>query len=423
MLGTVARPMPASHSSVSLHRRSTFLLQQHGLRHRNPQHGRLARRASVQPRAEAPAVAQQRPSPQSPKGNPQNETPPVTAAAEPAADIEWDTLGFGLQHVCKSMFIATWKDASSGWSGQLADYGPIPLMPSAQTLNYGQSIFEGMKAQRTESGHIVLFRPQRNAARMADGAGRMLMPPPTEELFMRAVSEVVLDNQSMVPPVGKGALYLRPLLLGTGPLLGLGPAPSYTFVVYAAAVGAYFKGGQLDPINLLVEESFHRAAPGGNGAVKAAGNYSPVLRLQAAAKQAGYSDVVYLDAVTDKYLEEVSSCNIFTVKGKTLRTPGLKGTILPGVTRSSIIDMARARGYTVEEGDVAIVDALEADEVFTCGTAVVVCSVGSITYKGQRCQYGEKDQPGPVTLELYDALCAIQQDRAEDTLGWIHTVV
>lgn len=346
------------------------------------------------------------------------EKPPT----KPAQGIDWDKLGFGLDHVGSKQFRVTWTE-QDGWRGGLEDYGPLSLMPSSQALNYGQAIFEGLKAQRSASGRIVLFRLDRNAQRMQDGAARMLMPAPPADLFATAVMQVVEANQDLVPPLGKGSLYVRPLLLGSGALLGLGPAPSYTFVVYAAAVGAYFKGGQLDPIDLLVEERFHRAAPGGNGGVKAAGNYSPVLRLQAEAKRQGYSDVVYLDAKTDTYLEEVSSCNIFTVSGKTIRTPALHGTILPGVTRGAIIELARSKGYTVEETDVPIQEAIQADEVFTSGTAVVVCSVGSITYKGQRRQYGEKGQPGPVTLELYEALTAIQQERAPDDFGWVVPVV
>lgn len=272
------------------------------------------------------------------------------------------------------------------------------------------------------------------------------------------------QNRDYVPPPGKGALYVRPLLFGSGPILGLGPAPTYTFAIFAASVGAYFKGGQLTPIDLIVEERFHRAAPGGMGGTKAAGeraapdfesssmgplihdvtpaaactlillrwpgvivvhapktiasvlcsgtewrvalprattlllnalsnlltltlalsltprgapppappaagNYSPVLVTQLEAKKSGYSDVVYLDAKSDTYLEEVSSCNIFVVKGKSIRTPPLSGTILPGVTRKSVIELARSRGYTVEEEMVSVTEAMEADEVFTTGEA------------------------------------------------------
>lgn len=321
------------------------------------------------------------------------------------------------------MFLATCDAGTEQkWTGGLQPYGPLPMYPSAQTLNYGQSVFEGMKAQRSASGRIVLFRPDCNAERMAAGGARLSMSTPPADLFISAVEETVRANIDFIPPMGKGSLYLRPLLMGTGPILGLGPAPSYTFCVYCAAVGSYFKGGQLTPIDLIVETRFHRAAPGGMGGTKAAGNYSPVLVTQLAAKKEGYSDVVYLDAKTDTYLEEVSSCNIFVVKGKNIKTPPLAGTILPGVTRRSVIELARSRGYTVEETNVSVTEAMQADEIFTTGTAVVLSPVGSLTYQGERRQFGEVGQPGKTALELYDALTGLQQEKYPDPFGWVHPV-
>jgi branched-chain amino acid aminotransferase len=368
------------------------------------------------------------------------------------------------------MFIATWTEETGWQEGNLQPYGPLQLLPSAQALNYGQAIFEGMKAQRPAGSpgppsspassagggnngsngsgastsasssssreRIVLFRPDRNAARMAAGAERMAMPPVPSQLFVRAVERTVAANREFVPPAGKGSFYLRPLLMGTGPILGLGPAPSFTFVVFGAAVGAYFKGGQLTPIHLLVEEQFHRSAPRGMGGTKAAGNYSPVLPSQLAAKKLGYSDVIYLDAKHDRYLEEVSSCNVFCVKGRTIATPPLQGSILPGVTRASVIELARSRGYRVEERAVSVDEAMEADELFTTGTAVVVCSVGSLTYKGVRRAFNEApdkaaggkkklrgdDEPGPVALEIYEALTGLQTEAQPDPFGWVHPV-
>jgi branched-chain amino acid aminotransferase len=318
------------------------------------------------------------------------------------------------------MWMATCDAADKQWSkGELQPYGPLPMYPSAQALNYGQAIFEGMKAQRSAQGRVVLFRPDANAQRMVEGAERMSMVPPPQELFLDAVKQTVAANIDFVPPQGKGSLYLRPLLVGSGPILGLGPAPSYTLVVYCAAVGTYFKGSQLTPIDLIVETRFHRAAPGGMGGTKCAGNYSPVLVTQLAAKGEGYHDVVYLDAKTDTYLEEVSSCNIFVVKGKRIATPPLTGTILPGVTRRSIIELARSRGYEVEEVPVSVEEAMAADEVFTTGTAVVLSPVGSLTYGGERRQFGEPGQAGPVALELYDQLTGIQQERYPDPFGWV----
>lgn len=321
------------------------------------------------------------------------------------------------------MFVATYDSQTGEWTeGTLQPYGPLPMSPAAQVLNYGQSIFEGLKAQRSYQGRVVLFRPEANAERMSAGAARMSMAAPSEELFVRAVEQTVRSNAGYVPPQGKGSLYIRPLLLGSGAILGVGPAPSFTFVVYASAVGAYFKGGQLTPIDLLVETRFHRAAPRGTGGTKCAGNYSPGLGALAAAKAEGYADVVYLDAKTDAYLEEVSSCNIFAVFGNTIRTPPLRGTILPGVTRRSVIELARKLGYEVEETPVSVDEALTADEIFTTGTAVVLSSVGSLTYKGHRHTFCEDNKPGSVSLRLYEALTGIQQERLDDPFGWVHPV-
>ncbi|MQL95954.1 hypothetical protein Taro_028618, partial [Colocasia esculenta] len=298
------------------------------------------------------------------------------------ADVNWDGLGFGLvptdyMYVCKS------TEGGIFTKGELQRFGNIELSPSSGVLNYGQGLFEGLKAYRKEDGSILLFRPEENAHRMRMGAERMCMPAPTVEQFMEALKLTVLSNRRWVPPSGKGSLYIRPLLMGSGAVLGLAPAPEYIFLIYVSPVGNYFKEG-LAPINLVVENEFHRATPGGTGGVKTIGNYASVLKAQSAAKAKGYSDVLYLDAVHKKYLEEVSSCNVFLVKDKVISTPAIKGTILPGITRKSIIDVARSQGYEVEERSVSVEELLDADEVFCTGTAVVVSPVGSITYLGQR---------------------------------------
>lgn len=235
------------------------------------------------------------------------------------------------------------------------------------------------------------------------------------------MTQVVAANLDYVPPEGKGSLYLRPLLVGSGPILGLAPSPEYTLVVYASPVASYFKGGTLAPIDLVVETQYHRAAPGGTGATKCIGNYSPVLKTQLAAKAGGFSDVVYLDAVSNTYVEEVSSCNIFAVFGTTLVTPQLLGTILPGITRRSVLELAAARGYAVEERPLGVDELLRADEVFCTGTAVVVVPVGSVTHAGARVVFAGGGV-GPVSQELYTALTDVQSERAPDTLGWLHPV-
>ncbi|KAJ9670406.1 hypothetical protein PVL29_026752 [Vitis rotundifolia] len=228
------------------------------------------------------------------------------------ADIDWDNLGFGFMPT-DYMYVMKCSRGGNFSKGELQRFGNIEMNPSAGVLNYGQGLFEGLKAYKKEDGKILLFRPEENAQRMRMGAERMCMPSPTVEQFVEAVKVTVLANERWVPPPGKGSLYIRPLLMGTGAVLGLAPSPEYTFLIYVSPVGNYFKEG-LAPINLVIETEVHRAAPGGTGGVKTIGNYAAVLKAQSAAKAKGYSDVLYLDCVHKKYLEEVSSCNVFTVK-------------------------------------------------------------------------------------------------------------
>lgn len=331
------------------------------------------------------------------------------------ADMDWDNLGFGFMPT-DYMYVMKCSRGGNFSKGELQRFGNIEMNPSAGVLNYGQGLFEGLKAYKKEDGKILLFRPEENAQRMRMGAERMCMPSPTVEQFVEAVKVTVLANERWVPPPGKGSLYIRPLLMGTGAVLGLAPSPEYTFLIYVSPVGNYFKEG-LAPINLVIEAEVHRAAPGGTGGVKTIGNYAAVLKAQSAAKAKGYSDVLYLDCVHKKYLEEVSSCNVFTVKGNVISTPSIKGTILPGITRKSIIDVARSQGFQVEERPVSVDELLDADEVFCTGTAVVVSPVGSITYLGKRVSY-QNNGIGVVSQQLYSALTRLQMGLTEDVMNW-----
>lgn len=331
------------------------------------------------------------------------------------ADIDWDNLGFSYIPT-DYMYVMKCNQDGNFSKGELRQFGNIELSPSAGVLNYGQGLFEGLKAYRKEDDKILLFRPEENASRMRMGAERMCMPAPTVEQFVEAVKATALANRRWVPPQGKGALYIRPLLMGSGAVLGLAPAPEYTLLIYAAPVGNYFKGG-LSPIDLIIEHELHRATPGGTGGVKTIGNYASVLKAQSVAKANGYTDVLYIDCVHKRYLEEVSSCNIFVVKGNNIFTPAIKGTILPGITRKSMIDVARSQGFLVEERHVTVDELLAADEVFCTGTAVVVSPVGSITYKGNRVTYGDGGV-GAISQQLYGLLTSMQMGLIEDTMNW-----
>lgn len=346
---------------------------------------------------------------------------PLQEACEPSSysddestDIDWNNIGFGIR---PTDYIYITKSSADGIfeQGQLNPYGNIELNPSAGVLNYGQGLFEGTKACRREDGRICLFRPDQNAIRMQVGAERMCMPSPSIDQFIDAVKQTAIANRRWIPPPGKGSLYIRPLLIGSGPILGLAPAPEYTFLVYSSPVGNYFKEG-LSPLNFYIEDEFHRATRGGAGGVKSITNYAPVLKALTRAKSRGFSDVIYLDSVHKKYLEEATSCNIFVVKGNIISTPPTSGTILPGVTRKTVIDIARDHGFQVEERTVPVEELLDGDEVFCTGTAVGIVPVGTITYQGKRVEYKSEGQL--VSRELYSTLVGIQSGHIEDKKGW-----
>lgn len=341
------------------------------------------------------------------------------APAEPRSGIDWDNLGFGLTTKDTKVAIATCEKGSA-WKGfRTQPYGPLPLEPAATILNYGQGIFEGMKAYRTTKGRIVLFRPEMNAQRIAAGAERFLMPPVPGELFLEMCGAVVRENADWVPPAGKGELYLRPLLFGSGGALGVGASPEYTCVIFAAPVGKYFSGAGA---RLKLESEHQRAAPLGVGDVKAAGNYAPCFAAQKAAKEAGYSDVLYLD-VSGQKIEEAAASNFFCLgKDKVLRTPSL-GTILPGVTRDTVIKLAEsvaAKGHPelagVQVGDVSPSVIFEAKEAFVCGTGA---GISPVAHVGGSQGSVDLDSPGPVTRQLKDSLKALQQETAPDEWGWL----
>ncbi|EKX44262.1 hypothetical protein GUITHDRAFT_159741 [Guillardia theta CCMP2712] len=317
------------------------------------------------------------------------------------------------------------KTEGAGWGkAEVKPYGPLEISPRAGVLNYGQGVFEGMKAQRTEDGRIVIFRPDKNARRVRYGCERLCMPPVPEDTFVESIKSCVLANANWVPPCGKGSLYIRPLIIGTGPILGLAPAPSYTFLVYVSPVGSYFKGNQLSPIKLKIEHAYSRAAKGGSGGIKAVGNYAASLLPQTIAKKEGFDNVIYLDASEQKYLEEVGTSNIFVVKGKKIYTPALKGggdpmdTILEGVTRDSVIQVAKDAGYEVVEDRVPFTLLKEADEAFTVGTAVVVSPIGAVTYKGETWSWKFEEGAGPATSKIYSTLTGIQTGKVPDPYGW-----
>ncbi|XP_047159992.1 putative branched-chain-amino-acid aminotransferase 7 [Vigna umbellata] len=332
---------------------------------------------------------------------------------ENCTDINWDELGFNPVPT-DFMYVMKCAKGDNFAEGSLVPFGNIEINPFATILNYGQGIFEGLKAYRTEDGHIVLFRPEQNAQRMKIGADRFCMPSPSIDQFINAVKQTALANKRWVPPLGKGSLYIRPLLMGTGASLSVVPAPEYTLLVYCSPVTNYHKGA----LNLKVESKFYRAisGTGGTGGIKSVTNYAPVYAATTAARADGFSDVLFLDSATGKNIEEVSACNVFVVKGNSICTPETNGAILPGITRKSIIEIALDLGYQVMERAISLEEMLDADEVFCTGTAVVVNSVSSVTFKETRAEY--KTGAESLSQKLRKILVGIQTGSIEDSRGW-----
>ena len=244
------------------------------------------------------------------------------------------------------------------------------------------------------------------------------MPEISEEIFLDGVWKVVKDNIDYIPNTEKGALYVRPIIFGSGEGLGVAPSSEYTFMVYCSPVGPYFKGG-LSPIKLIVTQDYHRAPLKGTGGVKAVGNYVPGMLPSGIAKKQGYAEVIYLDAAEEKFIEEVGAANFFAVFGNKLITPELTGSILPGITRDSVLFLAKNKlGMEIEERRISIDDALKADEVFCAGTAAIISPIGSIKYQEKEYQFSESNV-SKVTGKLYDILTGIQFGEDKDEYGWI----
>ena len=331
--------------------------------------------------------------------------------------IDWDSLGFNVIET-KSMFMATCKQGETWREGGLVPYGKIELSPAAGVLNYGQGCFEGTKAFSTVNNRVVLFRIDLNAKRMASSTKRLCIPQMDTSFFINAIKETVLDNIDYVPPYNKGALYVRPIVWGTSPAIGVKPVEEYTFMIFVSPVGPYFKDG-VRPLNLKINTDYHRAAPKGIGNAKAIGNYSASLYPLTEAKSEGFDEVLYLDAKDDTFLEEVGSANLFLIKDKKLITPKLRGSILDGVTRDSVLRIAKDKlGLDTIEADITLKDLYNSDEVFCTGTAVSVTPVGSISDNGGVHSFSD-GKIGSYTMKLKEILVGIQREEINDDFGWL----
>ena len=336
-------------------------------------------------------------------------------------EIDWSNIGFGYVQTDKR-YVSNYKDGK--WDeGGLTEEANVVLNECAGVLQYAQTVFEGLKAYRTEDGHIVTFRPDLNASRMADSARRLEMPVFPEDRFIRAVEQVVAANADYVPPYGSGAtLYIRPYMFGTNPVIGVKPADEYQFRVFATPVGPYFKGGA-KPITIRVCD-FDRAAPHGTGHIKAGLNYAMSLHAIVDAHQQGYDENMYLDSATRTKIEETGGANfIFITKDNKLVTPK-SDTILPSITRRSLVYVAKEYlGMEVEEREVLFEEVKEFAECGLCGTAAVISPVGKVVDHGKEiCFPSGMEEMGSVTKKLYDTLTGIQMGHIKAPESWIKVI-
>lgn len=338
------------------------------------------------------------------------------------ANIDWSNLGFGY-YKTEKRFVSNFKDGK--WDeGALTSDENVVINESAGVLQYAQTCFEGMKAYTTVDGHVVVFRPDMNAKRMYETAQRLEMAPYPEDKFIEAIEQVVKANLKYVPPYGTGAsLYIRPYLFGSSPVMGVKPAQEYQFRVFVSPVGPYFKGGA-KPITLKVSD-FDRAAPNGTGHVKAGLNYAMSLHAIVTAHNEGYDENLYPDALTRTKVEETGGANFFFVtKDNKVVTPK-SNTILPSITRRSLMYVAKEYlGLETEERDVYLTELSEFAECGLCGTAAVISPVGKIVDHGKEiCFPSGMQEMGPVSRKLYETLTGIQYGKIKAPDGWIKTIV
>lgn len=336
--------------------------------------------------------------------------------------VDEGALVFGKQFTDR-MFVMEY-DTGKGWhSARIQPYAPFTLDPAAMVFHYAQEIFEGLKAFRRPDGRIALFRPADNVERFNRSAERMCMPPVDADFFLDALLELVRQEADWVPHNEGTSLYIRPTMIATEPMLGVRPSNRYLCYIILSPVGAYYKGG-IAPVKIWISDYYVRATEGGTGEAKTGGNYAASLYAAKQAAENGYDQVLWLDAKHKKFVEEVGSMNmLFLYDGKIITSP-LKGTVLDGITRRSILTLVRELGYEVEERALSVDEVMEGattgrlSEAFGTGTAVVVSPVGSFCYKDKCVQLGD-GKPGALTMELYNKLTAIQYGKQADAHHWV----
>lgn len=320
------------------------------------------------------------------------------------------------------MFEVDYEEGKGWYDPRIVPYHPLELDPSSMVFHYGQTMFEGLKAYKAEDGRILLFRPDKNLERANRSNKRLCIPEIPEEIFMGGLKELVKLEQDWIPTKPGTALYIRPFVIATDPFLGVRPSHTYKFMIITCPVGAYYESG-LNPVKIWIEDDYVRAVKGGIGEAKTGGNYAASLASQVKAHDEGYAQVLWLDGVHRKYIEEVGAMNIFFKINGVVVTPELNGSILPGVTRASAIELCKEWGIPVEERRISVDEVVEAarsgamEECFGTGTAAVVSPVGELRYEKEKMEIGG-NKIGEVTQRIYDTITGIQLGKIEGPKGW-----
>ncbi len=334
-------------------------------------------------------------------------------------------LGFG-KYFTDYMFTMDWTKEKGWHNATIEPYGPIQLDPATMVLHYAQETFEGLKAYKTKEGKVLLFRPEMNAKRFANSNRRLCMEILPEEMFVDAIATLVSYEKDWIPTAEGTSLYIRPFMFATESAVGVHPSNAYKFMIVLSPVGAYYPEG-VNPVKIYVEDEYVRATKGGTGFTKCGGNYASSIAAQVKAEKMGYTQVLWLDGVERKYVEEVGTMNaMFMIDNKIVTAP-CDGTVLPGVTRDSVIQLLKSWGYVVEERHLSIDELMEAgkngslQEAFGTGTAAVISPIGELNYKGDIVKINNFET-GKVTQRLYDTLTGIQWGNLEDCFHWTYEV-
>lgn len=345
----------------------------------------------------------------------------IQKTANPKQKPAQDKLGFG-QYFSDHMFVMDYTEGQGWHDARIVPYGPLEIDPATMVLHYGQAIFEGLKAYKTSEGKILLFRPRKNMERINVSNDRMCMPSIDEDFAVEAIKTLVKLEQDWIPTEEGTSLYIRPFMFSTDAVLGVRPSHTYKFLIIVSPSGAYYPGG-INPVKIYVENKYVRAVKGGTGFAKTPGNYAASLKAQDEAKKEGYVQVLWLDGVERKYIEEVGAMNVFFKINGEVVTPSLEGSILPGVTRDSVIQLLKKWGIPVSERRISVQELYDAhangtfEEAFGTGTAAVISPVGELNWNGNKISINN-GKIGELSQKLYDTITGIQFGKTEDFMNW-----